>query len=54
MTVGQLIRELETYQLDSEVLVAIVVCPNDWATARPATVYWDADARMVVIEGETN
>jgi hypothetical protein len=51
-TVSELIRELQTFQPDSEVLVAVVDVHGDWQSARPGTVYWDADARMVVVEGE--
>jgi hypothetical protein len=52
MTAAELIRELETFQPDSEVLVAIVDTEKDWRDAKPGVVYWDADAKKVIIEGQ--
>jgi len=51
MTAAELIRELGTFQPDSEVLVAIG-SPIDWQSAIPGVVYWDTDARKVIIEAE--
>jgi len=53
MTVAELIRELETFQPDSELLVAIVDAENDWRDAKPGIVYWDADAHKVIVEAKS-
>ena len=53
MTAAELIRELEAFQPDSEVLLAIVTGgPNHWNTGQPGVVYWDADAKKVIVEAE--
>jgi hypothetical protein len=52
MTAGELIRELETFDADSEILVAITDGRGDWQNGRPGVVYWDADAHKVIVEAE--
>jgi hypothetical protein len=51
MTVAELIRELDTFQPDSTVLMAIAQGAGDWRTATPAVLYWDTDAHKVIVEG---
>jgi hypothetical protein len=55
VTVAELIRELETFQPDSEVLLALLNggAVNDWNSGRPGVVYWDADAKKVIVEAES-
>jgi hypothetical protein len=53
MTAAELIRELETYDPDSEVLVATTDGLGGWQNGRPGVVYWDADAKKVIVEAES-
>jgi len=53
MTAGELIAKLQQFQLDSEVSIVIVgETSAEWQAAKPYGVYWDADAKQAMIEGQ--
>lgn len=52
MTIATLIRHLQEFLPTSDVLVRVPSLEDGkWAGAPVGVVYWDADARKVIIEG---